>query len=50
MEQATMSEPSYKTALLVATQGHKLAVTQMKANASPTPAARRQALARAEPT
>jgi hypothetical protein len=43
-----MCEPSYETALLVATQRHKLAVAQVKANAFLTPAERREAFAKAD--
>jgi hypothetical protein len=45
-EQVAMSEPSYETALLVATQRNKLAVAQIKSNDSLTPTARRPVFAR----
>ena len=48
MEQVAMSEPSYETTLLVATQRNKLAVAQIKSNDSLTPTARRQAFAQAD--
>ena len=40
-----MSEPNYQNTLLAATAYHKLAVAQIKANASLTPTARRQVFA-----